>query len=180
MPHIGRRGRGLGTIALAVVLAGLGLAWMWVQRPADPLEQGWAAYERGEWETAAGLARVRLKTRTNDVDALRLLARASVRLGRDDSARRALSSARSASHAGRGSLPPGNHLDPRWRRPAGALQVWEQARSVDPNHAETLFELTRAYLAADRPLAAAETGRLLATCPGLGSRGPNRCSARSS
>ncbi len=48
----------------------------------------------------------------------------------------------------------------------GALQVWEQARSVEPKHAETLFELTRAYRAADRPLAAAETCRLLATVPG--------------
>ncbi len=57
MPHIGRRGQGLGTIALAVVLAGLVLAWMWVQRPADPLEQARAAYERCEWEHAANLAR---------------------------------------------------------------------------------------------------------------------------
>ena len=41
---------------------------------------------------------------------------------------------------------------------------------MDPNHAETLFELTRAYFAVDRPIAAAETARRLAVCPGWEAR----------
>ena len=53
---------------------------------------------------------------------------------------------------------------------AGAVQVWEQARAADPKHPETLFELTRAYIAADRLLAAAETGRVWPLCPGWEAR----------
>jgi hypothetical protein len=54
MVHIRTRGRWLGTIALAILLTGLGL---WVERSSVPVKGGWVAYERGEWEAAAGLAR---------------------------------------------------------------------------------------------------------------------------
>jgi tetratricopeptide (TPR) repeat protein len=169
MPHIGTRGLWLGTITLAVVLAGLGLRLAWVGRLADPLREAWAAYGRGNWESAASLARARLKTKGDDADALRLAARASVRLGRDDSARTFF------HRLGPEAMMPddlcllGISLSRIDDKP-GALQVWEQARSSDPNHAETLFELTRAYYAAERPIAAAETGRILAGIPGWEAR----------
>jgi hypothetical protein len=57
MPHIGTRGRGLGTIALAVLATALGLWLAWAQRSTDRASRGRIAYERGEWEAAAGLAR---------------------------------------------------------------------------------------------------------------------------
>src|SRR6202034_1684252 len=86
MPHIATRAQWLGTIALAVLVAALVFWRTWVQPSTDPISEGWAAFQRGEWETAAGLARAGLKVKANNVDALRLLARASVRLGRDDTA----------------------------------------------------------------------------------------------
>jgi tetratricopeptide (TPR) repeat protein len=52
----------------------------------------------------------------------------------------------------------------------GALDVWEQARVANANHAETLFELTRAYYLADRLTDAAEIGRQLASHPGWEAR----------
>ena len=44
------------------------------------------AYDEGQWADAADLARQTLAVRKDDPAALRLLARASVRLGRDDAA----------------------------------------------------------------------------------------------
>ncbi len=69
-------------IAIATVLAAIGLRWAWTRPPADPLEQGFAAYARGEWQEAARIARERLKASADNPTALRLMARASVRLGR--------------------------------------------------------------------------------------------------
>ena len=46
------------------------------------------------------------------------------------------------------------------------VNVWEQVLVLEPNHAETLFELTRAYTRSDRLADAAETGTRLAECPG--------------
>ena len=142
----------------------------WVATPADsPGKAGWAAYERGEWETAASLARARLKAKGDDTDALRLLARASVRLGRDESPTTFFHRLGPQAMLADDLCLLGIALTSMGDKP-GALQVWEQARSLDPNHAETLFELTRAYQAADRPLAAAETGRLLSARPGWEAR----------
>ena len=42
-----------------------------------------AAYEQKDWSKAADFARVRLKADGGDLDALRILARSSIRLGRD-------------------------------------------------------------------------------------------------
>ena len=49
----------------------------------DAIGEGRAAYDRGEWSRAADLARERLKSDAKDLAALRLLARSSIRLGRD-------------------------------------------------------------------------------------------------
>jgi tetratricopeptide (TPR) repeat protein len=169
MVHIRTRGRWLGTIALAILLTGLGLWGFWVERSSVSVKGGTVAYDRGEWETAAGLARARLKVKANDVDALRLLARASVRLGHDDAARALYRRLGSQRMLVEDFCLLGISLTRLGDR-QGAVQVWEQARSLDPNHAETLFELTRAYFANERPIAAAETGRLLATHPGWEAR----------
>ena len=53
---------------------------------SSPLSPGLDAYEHGDWEAALNLARERLKDARNDVPALRLLARSSVKLGLDASA----------------------------------------------------------------------------------------------
>ena len=42
-----------------------------------------------------------------------------------------------------------------------ALEVWEQALAAEPSHAETLFELTRAYFKNDRLDNAVKSARKL-------------------
>ncbi len=111
----------------------------------------------------------RLKTGADDPAALRLMARASVRLGRTSGALALF------KRVGPEALLPDDLylLGVALKQDgndAGAVQVWEQARAADPKHPETLFELTRAYIAAGHPLAAAETGRVLAECPGWEAR----------
>jgi len=155
-------------ITLATILAGGGLGWAWVRPSADPVRRGRNAYARGDWEAAARLARARLKVVSDDVAALRLLARASVRLGRDSSAMAVYHRLGPQTMLADDLCLLGIALT-RTGNSRG-LEVWEQARSFDPNHAETLFELTRAYLAGDRLTEAAETGRLLAARPGWEAR----------
>ena len=164
MPRRQLRGRWLGVFAAAIILAVCGL---WLARsflPTDPVREGWAAYARGDWEVAVERARERLKAAGDDVAALRLLARASVRLGRDSSAMAVY------QRLGPDAMTPDDLclLGIALTRTGNTrgLEVWEQARSAEPNHPETLFELTRAYFNRDRLADAAQTGRRLADCPG--------------
>ena len=72
---------GMAILALGLGGAGLGVLAHRRTSPAAPLAEADAAYRRGDWERAARLARSRLDTRSGDPEALRLLARASVRQG---------------------------------------------------------------------------------------------------
>jgi tetratricopeptide (TPR) repeat protein len=132
--------------------------------PADPLKQGWAAYAHGDWELALGRARERLKTAGDDTSALRLLARASVRLGRHSSALALF------GRVGPRDMTPDDLylLGIALTRSGNSrgLEVWEQALAAQPDHAETLFALTKAYCDRARFDSAAATGRRLAGCPG--------------
>jgi hypothetical protein len=86
MPYLGTRSRWLGILGLATISVAVGLGYAWTRPSADPVARGLAAYSHGDWEEAAGRARERLKAAGDDPAALRLMARASVQLGRDDSA----------------------------------------------------------------------------------------------
>src|SRR5690242_18186333 len=74
---------GIASGAFALVGLGLGTAWTWWRRAGDLVARGTSAYAAGDWSRAADLARRRLKTAPEDIGALRLLARATARLGRD-------------------------------------------------------------------------------------------------
>ena len=131
---------------------------------SDPLMRGWKAYSEGDWENALELARERLKVSGDDTTALRLLARASIRLGRDSSAMAVYNrigpdamAAEDLCLLGIALTRSGNNR---------ALEVWEQACAAEPNHAETLFELTRAYSKNDRLDDAVKSAHKLADCPG--------------
>ena len=76
----------VGSIVLAIVGGGIGLLPAWLRQYSDPLTSGRRAYERGDWVAAARAAREILKVSRDDTAALRLLARSSVQLGRDDAA----------------------------------------------------------------------------------------------
>ena len=76
----------IGSVLLAVVGCGIGLLVPGLACSPTRLTQGRRAYDRGDWGTAARSAREILKARQDDPAALRLLARSSVQLGRDDAA----------------------------------------------------------------------------------------------
>jgi Flp pilus assembly protein TadD len=156
----------------ACLIAGGALGWLrWQQRPAaDPLAHGIAAYDRGDYAEAERAARTRLKTAGDDPGAVRLLARVSVRLGHDSTAQAIYG--RLDDHAmtaedlclqGISAARDGNREH--------ALTFWERAQAADPDHAETLFELTRAYYLTDRLAPATATGHRLAALAGWEARG---------
>src|SRR5438477_6315125 len=82
--RVGRIAMGMGLLAL--VGCGIGLLAVWPRLLPDPLTQGRRAYDRGDWVAAAQSAREALKIREGDPAALRLLARSSVQMGRDEPA----------------------------------------------------------------------------------------------
>ena len=144
MPRYPSRRLWFGIVAGASILA---VGGVWVARslrPIDPVEQGLSAYARGDWEVAAERARERLKSSGDDVVALRLLARASVRLGRDSSAL-ALFNRLGADAMSADDLCLLGIALTRTGNPRG-LEVWEQALKAEPSHPEVLFEVTRDVL----------------------------------
>src|SRR5262245_9267020 len=78
------RGRSLfyaGFLLLALFAAGT--AWIVSKPKPSWAARGELAYRRGEWSEAAEIARGWLKSRPEDPEGLRLLARSTARLGRD-------------------------------------------------------------------------------------------------
>jgi tetratricopeptide (TPR) repeat protein len=143
--------------------------WSWGRLDADPLVRGRAAYERGDWAAAEDLAREQLRVASGDADGLRLMARASARLGRDDFAASLFNQFPDPTLQAEDSFLVGLMLR-RKRKLSSAVKLWERARSLDPKHAETLFELTRAYLASDRLDDAARSAAELSGRPDWESR----------
>jgi tetratricopeptide (TPR) repeat protein len=66
---------------IIVVVCGIGLCWGWYRYLSSPVARGTAAYKRGQWSKALELAQEHLRAAKDDPEALRLLARASARLG---------------------------------------------------------------------------------------------------
>ena len=170
MPHVGTRRRWLlSAVVLGASLVAGGFGWSRYRLLTDPSRQGREAYSRGDWETALDLARVRLKAAGEDPEGLRLMARASIRLGRDSSAMAVYQRLGPPAMQAEDLYLLGLALT-RTGKTKSARDVWESARSLDPGHAETLFELTRAYFASDAFEHAARLGRLLVSRPGWESR----------
>ena len=159
------------TTGLIVILAvGLPLSWAWPHLFPDQLAKAHMAYDRHDWLTTAAMARDKLREETGNTDALRLLARAYSRMGRDDAAQELFS--RLGNHA----MEPedfvllGSGLI-RQDRIEPAIAVLEQARSLAPSHAETLYELARLYAQLKRFDDATTLAAQLAAIAGWESRG---------
>lgn len=140
---------------------------------SDPLAPGISAYERGDWSDALAAARRRLETAKSDPAALRLYARASARLGRDDSAEaiyRRLGTERMEAEdyflLGRGLLRSG--------RSGPGLISLRAARDADPDHAEALDALAERFAAAGATAEAADAAERLSRQPGWEVRGRAR------
>src|SRR5438552_1418815 len=79
-PKSRRRWTRFGVVALAV--GSVVFWWGWSHRTRRAMSRGVAAYSRGDWSEASHLAQERLAIARDDPQALRLLARATARLGR--------------------------------------------------------------------------------------------------
>ncbi len=167
-----RRLTGWWLVSLSIVLVavGLGIGWKWARSHSDLVARSVSAYKRGDWTTAAELARARLKTEPNDVEAIRMLARATARLGRDGSA--------NALFARLGSLalqPEDLYLLGLGLHRTGeadkAERVWQRALAENSEHAETLEQLTRQHAAHNRLAQAALLAERLSRQPGWELRG---------
>lgn len=155
-----------------LLLIGGGSAYFWLPGyRLDPVRQARDAYARGDWQQAWTIARDYLRTRPNDADALRLLARAGGRLGRTDSTRTIYKERVGTENMeaedyyvlSRGFLAE-NQVD-------RAITVMEAGLASDPRHPELLQELARLYAQQDDLLKATRLAERLATIPGLEARG---------
>jgi tetratricopeptide (TPR) repeat protein len=134
-----------GSVLLAVVGCGIGLLEAWPGLFTDSLTQARRAYDRGDWAAATRSAREALKARAGDPAALRLLARTSVQLGRDDTAiaiytRRLDDKAIQAEDY----LLMGVAMKRRGQEDL-ALQAWNKALEAKSVRAGTLDELTQLF-----------------------------------
>jgi tetratricopeptide (TPR) repeat protein len=129
------------------------------------------AHAKVNWVEAEYAAREILKLHPDDPAALRTLARAAVRLGRDD---RAL--ALYGRHIARGTLDAEDYtllglaLE-RQKRPEEAAQAWESAMKSDQIPPPVLEELTRNLIQYHRREESARAAERLASVPGWEARG---------
>jgi tetratricopeptide (TPR) repeat protein len=171
--------RGGPRIVWAVVLAGAavlaaGVGWEiargWSREAADPVRRARALYEGRDWAGAADLVRRRLKADPGDAEALRVLARATARLGRDAAANGLFSRLGAEAMQAEDFYLLGVGLSHN-RQTASAQRMWEKALAQDPDHAEALDALARAYAVGSRPDEAARLAERLSRRPGWELRG---------
>jgi len=151
-------------LGLAATLTVTGLWWFHARRSADPLDLGLMAYARGDYETASNLARARLKRTTDDRAAVRLLARASVHLGRDSSALSLFERIGNRSMMADDLYLLGVALS-RTGNDKGSTEVWKQGLRADPDHPQILHDMIKVNLKMDRFFEAAAEARRLAKQP---------------
>jgi tetratricopeptide (TPR) repeat protein len=156
---------------MAFVMAGVGgvAAWRLHAARVNPLQQGLAAYRQGDWSEASAQAIAQLKSDQADRGALRLLARASARLGRDTAAQNYFRrlGARDAE-AEDFQLLAATLL--RQGDLSQALLMLERANQADPDHAETLYELSGLYGQVDRLAEATDLAKRLSGFPAWAAR----------
>jgi tetratricopeptide (TPR) repeat protein len=159
-------------LGIAAVVVGLGGAavWMGSRTGPDLVTQGRSAYSERDWDRAADLVRKRLRASPGDLEALRLLARASARLGRDGPANALFARLGSDALDAEDLFLVGLGLNRAGQQePAGRL--WEKAVRLNPDHAESIEQLIIRYTARNRLAEAAALAERLARLPGWELRG---------
>jgi tetratricopeptide (TPR) repeat protein len=151
---------------LIAALAVVRLLWAWPRLGADPLAQGLSAYTQSHWNEALAYARRRLDEKPNDPEALRLLARASARLGRDDTAQALYRRLGAKAMAAEDYFLLADGLGRGKERPDVIQSALEMALHNDPRHPEALNGLVR-FLAKHNQLEeATPLARRLSMLPG--------------
>ena len=156
---------GLLVVASAVIAAGVGLVLAWPRLFPGPLAEGRSAYARGDWALAAAAARSLLNEKPDDLDGVRLLARALARQGKDDSVQTLF------GRLGRERMQAEDlfllaSVLGRQGQSGPSLGLMESAVRADPDHAEAMYELTRIYAGTRHFTQAVELAARLAKKPG--------------
>ncbi len=169
----GRRARRFGIWAALLIVAGCGIGLLaaWPRLSGDRLAASSSAYDRQDWDAAARQARQTLRSRPDDVEALRLLARSSVRLGRDDAAIAIYSQRLSEKlFQAEDDLLLGWALERRGQT-AAAARAWDKVLAFDAIPPRLLDEFARLQMWYQRLDAAADAAKRLAKQPGWQARG---------
>jgi tetratricopeptide (TPR) repeat protein len=155
-------------LSLALVAAS-GFAWRSRARRSTGdalLRLASDAYKKGDWQTARDLALQHLRLRQDDTEALRLLARSSARLGRDESVRPLYSRIGGASAMSAEDLYLLGVVLNRAGANAEAVRCFESGALLEPNRPEILLELARTDMEDERLTEAAAKAQRLAIQPG--------------
>jgi tetratricopeptide (TPR) repeat protein len=160
-------------IGLAAFLPWAGLKRgpvVWTRHSANQETSAVAAYDQGDWKRAADLSRQSLKTKGDDLQLLRVYARASARLERDETA------AAVYNRIGTAQLEPEDSLllgltFARAGNLGRAFEIWNKATQSGPDHPEMLDHLARLAARIQRLDEAAEAARKLERQRGWEARG---------
>ena len=155
-------------LVLATLAAVAG--WVWLHRDPALRERGTSAYAQGDWYQAADLARRWVKSAPRDLEAIRLLARSTARLGRDGPANTLFSRLGSDALQAEDLYLLGRGLDRAGQKDA-AGRLWEKALRLQPDHADTIEQLIIRDTAQNRLAEAAALAERLARQPGWELRG---------
>ncbi len=154
-----------------LLLAGIA-AWASHRRLREEpsLAAGRLTYDRGAWEEAARRAREALKAEPTSTGAIRLLARSSARLGRDDSALTMFQRLGPDGLEAEDCFLLACILSRHDQPVAARAQLWK-AHGKDPAHGETLNDLIRGLARDDSVAEAVELAVKLRAIPGWRARG---------
>jgi tetratricopeptide (TPR) repeat protein len=159
----------IALLTTASIGAALGVWWSG-SGPSRLLEHGRNAYSRGQWDEAEAAARRRLKADPHDVEALRLFARSTARLGNDRAANAVFARMGSAALEAEDLFLLGLGLNRTGQKDA-ARRVWLKADALNPAFPETLEQLVISSTALNRLTEAAKYAERLSHQPGWELRG---------
>jgi tetratricopeptide (TPR) repeat protein len=139
---------------LGVLICACLAAWVAMRRHGvTALDKGKLAYQKRDWSRASLMARASLKERPSDLSALRLLARASARLGKDETAEAIYRRLGTQAMEAEDLFLLGQGLIRRDQKGPGLASL-KAAHDLDPDHAEALDALIK-YEVGDQALALA-------------------------
>ncbi len=163
-------------IALALTTTVLGIAaalvWAWPKFfPPTPLELGYAAYARRDWREALHYGVEAVKLNPDQIESVRLLARASARLHRDESAQGLYQKIKPEEMKAEDYYLVGSGLM-RQGNVQIARVVLNESLKKDPNYPESLAAIARIHAIGKIDIyQGIEIAQKLAKIPGWESRG---------
>ena len=137
---------------------------------SDPLDLAREAYQKGDYERSAELARKQLEAKPGDPDGIRAMARALARIGKLDSSLRLYTKVKTETFEVEDSFLFGQILAQTGQYDQ-AMNVWDQAAAKTSDHPELLDGLARLTATHQRIEEGAHAAEKLAKIPGWEARG---------